>query len=252
MPTLTRTLGPVPRALVLAVASLVAPPIPAAFAEEGPASEESLRRELAAFDRPRPEQAPERPFAHVHLDVYHFYYVGADLGSVPVHTSVGTLKGRDIGVTGVEVVGLPLVGPCLGFGVEVPYTLFYVHGGVSWMGRGTGQVTGIDDALIAFGQLTVAPRLSLGMFVLSLGPSVGLRYLEGSQAGGWDTGARPTLGGELDARLRNLTNRGSRYHHHAPNMTSDVFIHFTANDHVPAQALRSSFSGALGVSQSRA
>ena len=52
---------------------------------------------------------------------------------------------------------------------------------MTFLGRGTGEVTTIDDAMLAFAQLTVAPRLELGSFVLSLGPSVGIRYLTGKQ-----------------------------------------------------------------------
>jgi hypothetical protein len=230
MPTFTRTLGPALLALVLAVASLAASPIPAAFAKDGPAREASLPREPAARDPPSPaEAAPERPYAHWHIDFYHFHFGGVDLGSVPIHTAVGTLKGRAIGVTGVEVAGFPVAMPGFGLGVEIPHALFYLHGGMPWLGRGTGEAASRDNALMAFGQLTAAPRLELGIFILSLGPSVGVRYLEGGQAGGWDTGLRPTLGGELDARVRNRTGRGSSRHPHPPTMTADFFIHFTAN-----------------------
>jgi hypothetical protein len=68
--------------------------------------------------------------------------------------------------------------------------------------------------------------MELGSFVLSLGPSAGIRHLWGSQAGGWSTGVRPTLGGELDARIRILAGQGK--HHGPPTMTMDIFIHLTA------------------------
>jgi hypothetical protein len=187
-----------------------------------------------AASRAHADADPLRPFAQAHVDVYLLHFSGAALGSVPINTSVGPLKGSDIGVTGAQTVGTSFVFPILGVGVEIPHALFYFHGGYTHFGRATGEVSTSGDVVLAFAQFTAAPRLSLGSFVLSLGPSVGIRYLHGWQAGGWDTGVQPALGGELDARVR-MALRGK--HSSRPTSSADLFIHFTGT----------AFEGASGM-----
>ena len=76
---------------------------PAALVRALPAALVLVATLLAAT---RAHADPVRPFLQWHADIYMLHYSDADLGNVTVHTSVGPLKGRDIGVTGVETLGL--------------------------------------------------------------------------------------------------------------------------------------------------